>query len=152
MRLHPTRRLALLCCLMSLTLLAGSAIAQQQQRAGRGSTPGGFAEGRLMKKKAKEIGLSEETVTKITAAIEAGRAEEEKLREESKGRIVALDELLKKSRPSEKELIAAANKVGAMAEKSRALKMKSVVEVRALLSDEELAKFMEIRNKATARR
>jgi len=42
--------------------------------------------------------------------------------------------------------------VGKIASKSRVLKVKSVVEMRALLTDEELAKFMEIREKAAARR
>ena len=76
------------------------------------SAPGGFAEGRLMKKKAKEIGLSEETVAKIDAAIEAGTAEEAKLREQSMAAIGELNEILAQNLPSEKELMAASNKVG----------------------------------------
>jgi Spy/CpxP family protein refolding chaperone len=133
---------------MSIALLASTAMAQQRS----GRSPGGFAEGRLMKKKAKEIGLSEETVAKIDAVIKAGKAEEAKLREESMAAIVELNELLAQNLPSEKELMAAANKVGANAEKSRELKMKSVIEMRSLLAPEQLEKFMEFRKKATARR
>ena len=148
MRLHSSRRLILFCGLMSIALLASTAMAQQRSA----RSPGGFAEGRLMKKKAKEIGLSEETVAKIDAVIKAGKAEEAKLREENLAAIVDLNELLAQNLPSEKELMAAANKLGANAEKSRALKMKSVIEMRSLLAPEQLEKFMEFRKKATARR
>jgi Spy/CpxP family protein refolding chaperone len=138
----------LFCGLMSIALLGSTAMAQQ--RAGR--SPGGFAEGRLMKKKATEIGLSEETVAKIDAVIKAGKAEEAKLREENMAAIGELNEVLAQNLPSEKELMAAANKVGKNAAKSRALKMKSVIEMRSLLTSEQLEKFMEFRKKATARR
>jgi Spy/CpxP family protein refolding chaperone len=133
---------------MSIALLASTAMAQQRS----GRSPGGFAEGRLMKNKAKEIGLSEETVAKIDAVIKAGKAEETKLREENMAAIGELNELLAQNLPSEKELLAAAKKVGANAEKSRVLKMKSVIEMRSLLSPEQLEKFMEFRKKATTRR
>jgi len=138
----------LFCGLMSIALLASTAMAQQ--RAGR--SPGGFAEGRLMKKKAKEIGLSEETVAKIDAVIKAGKAEEKKLREENMAAIGELNKVLAQNLPSEKELMAAANKVGENAAKSRALKMKSVIEMRSLLTPEQLEKFMAFRKQATGRR
>ncbi len=150
MRLHSSRRLILFCGLMSIALLASTAMAQQRAR--RPSTPGGYAEGRLMKKNAKEIGLSEATVAKIDAAIEAGKAEEEKLREQGRTAIGELNEILAKNLPSEKELMAASGKAGEIASKSRVLKMKSVLEIRSLLTPEQLEKFMEIRKKATARR
>jgi len=105
-----------------------------------------------MKRKAKEIGLNEETIAKIDAAIEAGKAEEEKLREENKAAIVELNEMLATNLPTEKKLMAAANKVGENAAKSRTLKMKSVIEMRSLLTSEQLEKFMEIRKKAAGRR
>jgi Spy/CpxP family protein refolding chaperone len=135
---------------MSIALLASTAMAQQRAR--RSTTPGGYAEGRLMKKSAKEIGLSEETVAKIDAAIEAGKAEEAKLREQSMAAIDELKEVLAKNLPSEKELMAASDKVGGNASKSRVLRMKSVIEMRSLLTSEQLEKFMEIRQKATGRR
>ena len=150
MRSHRSHRLMLFCALMGIALLAAPALAQQ--RGGRASTPGGAAEGRLMKKKATELGLSEDTVTKIDAAIEASKAEETKIREESQTAIAALNEILAQNRPNEKELLAASDKVGEAASKSRIHKMKSVIEVRSLLTDEQLEKFMEIRGKATARR
>jgi len=151
MRLHTSRhRLILLCGVLSIALVASTAMAQQ--RTGRNVTPGGGAEGRMMKKKAKEIGLSEETIAKIDAAIEANKAEEKKLREENRVALTKLNEVLSKNLPSEKELMAAADKVGALASKSRDQKMKSVLEVRSFLTAEELEKFMVIRNKATARR
>ena len=150
MHRHPSHRLILFCGLISIALLASTAMAQQ--RSGRANTPGGFAEGRLMKKKATEIGLSEEDIAKIDAAIEAGKVAEKKLREESMVAIGELNEVLAKKLPSEKELMAASDKVGENASKSRVLKMKSVIEMRSLLKPEQLEKFMEIRNKMTARR
>ncbi len=105
-----------------------------------------------MKKKAKELGLSEDTVTKIDAAIKVGRGEEAKLREQNEAAIGELGKILAQNLPNEKELMAASNKVGALASKSRALKMKSVIEMRSLLTPEQLEKFMELRKKATARR
>jgi Spy/CpxP family protein refolding chaperone len=150
MRLHSSRRLILFCGLMSIALLASTAFAQQRAR--RPSTPGGFAEGRLMKKNATEIGLSEEDIAKIDAAMEASKAAEDKLREQSTAAITELNDTLAKNLPTEKELMAAADKVGANAEKSRALKMKSIIEMRSLLTPEQLKKFMDIRRKATGRR
>jgi Spy/CpxP family protein refolding chaperone len=135
---------------MSIALLASTAMAQQRSR--RSSTPGGYAEGRLMKKNAKDLGLSDETVAKIDAAIEAGKADEAKLREQGMTAISELNEVLAKNLPSKKELMAASDKVGENALKSRALKMNSVLEMRSLLTPEQLEKFMEIRQKATARR
>jgi Spy/CpxP family protein refolding chaperone len=123
-----------------------------QQRSGRANTPGGFAEGRLMKKKATEIGLTEEDIAKIDAAIEVGKAEEVKIREESMAAIGELNEVLAKNLPSKKELMAASDKVGKNASKSRVLKMESVIEMRSLLTPEQLEKFMKIREKMTARR
>jgi Spy/CpxP family protein refolding chaperone len=140
----------LFCALISVALLASAA--SGQRRTGRANTPGGFAEGRLMKKKAKEIGLSEEIIAKIDAAIEAGNAEEEKIRKESVAAIGELNEMLAKNLPTEKELMAAAKKVGEAASKSRDLKMRSVIEMRSLLTPEQLEKFMEFRRKAAARR
>ena len=96
--------------------------------------------------------MSEETIAKIDAAIEAIKAEEKKLREENRDALTKLNEVLSKNLPSEKELMAAADKVGELASKSRALKMKSVLEVRSFLTAEQLEKFMELRNKARARR
>lgn len=148
MRLHSSRRrLILFCGLISIALLASTATAQQ-----RSGTPGGPAEGRLMKKKAKEIGLSEETIAKIDAAIEAGSAEEAQLRKESAAAISELNEVLAKNLPTEKELMAASDKIGEYASKSRALKMKSVIAMRSLLTPEQLEKFMEFRKKAAGRR
>ena len=151
MLLHASRhRLLLFSGLICIALFALTAMAQQ--RPGRSVNPGGPAEGRLMIKKATEIGLSEETIEKINAAIEAGKDEEAKLRDENKDALGKLNEVLLQNLPTEKELTAAADKVGALASKSRAYKMKSVIEMRSLLTSEQLEKFMDFRKKATRRR
>ena len=105
-----------------------------------------------MKKKAQEIGLSEETIAKIDAAIEASNTWETELREESKEALGKLNEVLLQNLPSEKDLMAASDKVGELASKSRAYKMKSVIKMRSLLTSEQLEKFMEFRKKAAPRR
>jgi len=53
MRLQNFRNLTLVCALLSFALLASPTLAQTQRRGQRGNIPGGFAEGRLMKKHAK---------------------------------------------------------------------------------------------------
>jgi Spy/CpxP family protein refolding chaperone len=140
----------LFCVLTSIALLASTAMAQQRGR--RSSTPGGLAEARMMKQKAEELGLSDETLAKIDAALEANAAEEAKIREQTAAAIDGLNEVLAKKLPSEKELMAASNKVGESASKARALKLKSVLEMRSLLTPEQLEKFMEHRQKVTSRR
>ncbi len=151
MRMQSSRHhLQLFCGLICFALLASTGMAQQ--RAARSVNPGGSAEGRLMKKKAKEIGLSEKTIAKIDAAIEASSTWESKLREESKDALGKLNEVLLQNLPSEKELMAASDKVGEFASKSRTYKMKSVIKMRSLLTSEQLEKFMEFRKKAAPRR
>jgi Spy/CpxP family protein refolding chaperone len=150
MRLHSSRHLLIFCGLMSIALLASTALGQR--RGGRSNTPGGFAEGRMMKKNAKEIGLSDEVVAKIDAAIEAGKENEKKLREDSMAAIGELKEILNEDLPDKKKLMAASKKVGENAAKSRKLKMESVIEMRSLLTAEQLEKFMELRKKALSRR
>jgi Spy/CpxP family protein refolding chaperone len=105
-----------------------------------------------MKRNAEELSLSEEVIAKIDAVIEAATAEETKTREQTTAAISELNEILKKNLPSEKELLAAADKIGKSASASRTLKMKSVIEMRSLLTPEQLEKFMELRNKAGGRR
>ena len=150
MRMQSSRRLYLFCGLMSIALLASTAMAQQRNR--RASTPGGSAEGRIMKRNAEALGLSEEVIAKIDAVIEAGTAEETKIREQTTAAISELNEILKENLPSEKELLAAADKIGKSASASRRLKMKSLIEMRSLLTPEQREKFMELRKKAAGRR
>jgi len=105
-----------------------------------------------MKKNAEDLGLSDEIIAKIDAAIEAGNVEETKFREQGKTAVSELNEVLAKNLPSKKELMAASDKVGENIVKSRTLKMNSVLEMRSLLTPEQLEKFMKLRQKATARR
>ncbi len=150
MRQFASRHLIVFCALLAAGLLAATADAQQ--RAQGGMTPGGIAEGRLMKKSAKELELSEEILAKIDASIAADTAEEEKFREMNTVAVTELSEILAQKMPSEKALMAASDKVGEIASKSRALKMKSVIRVRSLLTKEQLDKFMAIRGEAVGRR
>ncbi len=150
MRIRSSRFLLLFCCFIGVAFLASTVAAQQRAR--RTSAIGGYAEGRLMKRNAQELGLSEETLAKIDALLETGKAEEEKIRKESAAAVEKLHEILAQKLPTEKELMSASEKVGALAAKSRTLRMKSVIEVCSLLEPEELEKFMEMRKTATARR
>jgi Spy/CpxP family protein refolding chaperone len=150
MRLDLSRCFTLLCALLAASSIAAGAHAQARQS--RLNTPGGIAEGRLMKQHASELGLSEEVIAKIDASIEADTAEEKKLRELSVAALEDLNKVLAQKMPSEKDLMAASDKVGEIASKSRELKMKSVIRVRSLLTPEQLDKFIELRAQVTERR
>ena len=106
----------------------------------------------MMKNNAAEIGLSEETLVKIDAAIEKGTAEEDALRDATAAAVSELNDILSQNLPKEEELLAAARKVGETASKSREVKMKGVIEMRSLLTAEQLEKFMALRKRATRRR
>jgi len=149
MRFYTSRQLVLFCALMSIVLLASTATAQ---RRGRPNSPGNFSEGQLMKRNAKDLGLSEEVIAKIDAAIEAAKADEEKIREQSLAALAELNGKLDENLPNEKELLAAARKLGESTAKTRELKVKFVVQVRSLLTPEQLEKHMEIRGKLNRRR
>jgi Spy/CpxP family protein refolding chaperone len=135
---------------MSIVLLASTALAQR--RGGRPSAPGNFAEGQLMKRNAKDLGLSEEVVAKIDAAIEAGKVEEAKIREQSLAALAEMNEKLGENLPNEKELLAAARKIGESTTETRELKLKFILQVRSFLTPEQLEKHMEHRRKLNRRR
>jgi Spy/CpxP family protein refolding chaperone len=105
-----------------------------------------------MKRNAKDLGLSEEVVAKIDAAIEAGKVEEAKIREQSLAALAELNEKLGENLPNEKELLAATRKIGESTTKTRELRVKFILQVRSLLTPEQLEKHMEHRRKLNRRR
>ena len=145
MRLSAANPILFLCGLLAFVSLAVTAHAQPRPRRPADTA---FAEGRLMKQMAEELGLSEAVLAKIDAAATDAKAEEEKLRTQTLAAIDELNDLLTQSLPSEKALLAATGKLGDLAAESRMAKMRYNLKVRSLLTPEQLKTFMESRNKA----
>jgi Spy/CpxP family protein refolding chaperone len=130
--------------------LAGSAFAQ-----GRSRTPGfppGLAEARLIREMPEEIGVGEETLAKLDKLVAEIRAEDEALQARTVEARNKVQALLDQARPAEKELMAAVGAASGVARQTREHKVKASLRIRALLTDEQLGKFMEIRAKAVGKR
>jgi hypothetical protein len=112
------------------------------------SFPPGLAEARLVKEKAKEIGVGEETLEKLEALVAETRAKDQELaaqHKEENGKVLVL---LDEGRPNEKALLETSALGAKVFQEIRVLKLQVTLKVRALLNEEQLAKFMEIREKA----
>lgn len=130
--------------------LSGSAFAQ-----GRDNTPGfppGLAEARLIREMPEEIGVNEETLKKLEELVTEIKAKEKELQAKLVEARDVVEALLDQSRPDEKELTAAVGASSAVMRQTRELYVKSTVRIRALLTKEQLEKFMEIRKKAMKKR
>jgi Spy/CpxP family protein refolding chaperone len=137
-----------------VALLAGSAFAQGRQQGRQRVTgfPPGLAEARLIKETSKEIGVGEETLKKLEKLVAEIRAEEEKFQAKTREARSKVQALLDQSRPDEPELLAAVGAVSAATLKAREHGAKASLRIRALLTKEQLGKFMEMRKKAMERR
>ena len=114
--------------------------------------PAGLAEARLVKEKAKELGVSEDTLAKVDALSKETRAQEEELRTRLREATQKVRKLLDENRPDEKALLETSALASKISRETRLLRLQCSLKVRALLSDEQLGKFMEIRKKAMSTR
>jgi len=130
--------------------LSGSAFAQES--GGGSGFPPGLAEARLIKEKATEIGVGEETLKKLEKIVTETKAKEEEQRTKTAEARNVTSALLEVGRPDEEKLLAAVAATSAVTRQTRELSIKTSLQIRALLKDEQLAKFMEIRRKAMAAR
>ena len=121
-------------------------------RARRPSFPPGLAEARLIKERADVIGASEETLEKLEKLVAEIREREEELR----GKTVEIENrvrvLLDENLPEEKALLAAGGAGSDVARETRRLRLRSSLRVRALLTKEQLEKFMELRKSTIKKR
>ena len=150
MRRLSTSPLSTAGVLALVASLSGSAFAQE-----RGRSPGfppGLAEARLIKEMPKEIGVGEETLKKLEKLVTEIRAKDEELLDKIVEVRSGVAALLDQSRPNEKELIAAVGVAAGVGRQLREGRVRASLRIRALLSEEQLEKFMEIRKNAVGKR
>ncbi len=135
--------------------LSGSAFAQERPTQGHQPLPGfppGLAEARLIRQNPEEIGVGEEALAKLEKLVAEIRAKDEELQGKSVEARKAVQALLDQSQPDEKELIAAVGAAQAVARQTREHVVGSTLRIRALLTKEQLEKFMEVRKNAFTKR
>ncbi len=146
MRRPSTSPLRIAGVLALVASLSGSAFAQR-----RNVSPGfppGLAEARLIREMPEEIGVGKEKLEKLEKLVAEVKAKETELKAKLVEARNAVAALLDQNRPDEKKLTAAVGAAQAVMRQTRELYVKSSVRIRALLTDEQLEKFMEIRTKA----
>ena len=150
MRRLSTSPLRIAAVLALVASLSGSAFAQRRKVSP--SFPPGLAEARLIREMPEEIGVGKEKLEKLEKLVAEVKAKEKELKAKLVEARNALDALLDQNRPDEKELIAAVSASSAAMRQIRELYVKSSVRIRALLTKEQLEKFMEIRKNAVGKR
>jgi Spy/CpxP family protein refolding chaperone len=150
MHVSPSRSLLIVAFLVAAPLVA--AYAQPGPNRGPRGFPAGLAEVRLIKEKSAEIGVNEETLKKLDELTKETRTKDEALRAELLEATKKTDTLLDTGRPAEKALLETSAAASQISREIRMLRLKCSVKVRALLTDEQLEKFMDIRMKARAGR
>jgi Spy/CpxP family protein refolding chaperone len=143
----PLRMAAALALVASL---AASAHAQQGNR--RPSFPPGLAEARLVKERAEAIGVGEETLEKLEKLVAEVREKEDELRGKTAESENQVRVLLDENMPDEKALLEAGGVGSDVARETRRLRLRTSLRVRALLTKEQLKKFMELRKEAIGKR
>jgi len=126
---------------LALALLTTSAMAQPH----RGGGPPDAHMLRMLESKADEIGLDEATLTRIRTVVGAGEVEANRIRRELQAERKALHALLSVDRPIESAVMQQAEKIGALETAALKQKLQTLLAVRPLLSDAQLAKLRELR-------
>ena len=136
--------------------LAGPTFAEERPtRPGWAPLPGfppGLAEARLIRTNPEEIGVGEETLEKLEKLVAEIRAKDEEFQAKTVEARKAVQALLDQSRPDEKELFAAVGAAQDVARQTREHVTRSTLRIRALLTKEQLEKFMEVRKNAFEKR
>jgi len=113
--------------------------------------PTGPAEVRLVEQIAEELDVSEEVLAQLDGLKENYRKEDQRLGQELRKALAAVDSRLAEPRPDEKALLGAAAAAAAIRQEARVLQLRLGLSVRGLLTDEQLTQFMEYRDKAMKR-
>jgi Spy/CpxP family protein refolding chaperone len=146
------RSLWLVAAALLVASLVLPAHAQRRpQQAARGF-PAGLAEVRLVKEKAEQIGVDEETLKKLDALSKETRAKEQELRARILEATQKVSKLLDENLPDEKAVLEASAEASGISRETRVLRLQCSLKLRALLTKEQLDKFMEIRKKAMSAR
>jgi Spy/CpxP family protein refolding chaperone len=141
----------LACSILAITTYAGGASAQAP-RAPQRPYPPGLSEALLIQQRAEALKVSEEVQAQLTAMIDESKASGAKLEEESVATLAKLQELLNEPMPNEKALLAAGEATGNIAKRMREQRLKTTLRARGLLSEKQLAQYMDIRSRISVPR
>lgn len=133
--------LLMLTALVALVALAGAAGARPPFGGGFFGPHGGADSGRFLEMLADRLEVDEETRGAIDEKFQASREQAEPLRAELHGRHVALREMLRADEPDREAVMAQAERIGELETGLRKLRLATLLEVRALLSDEQRAEL-----------
>lgn len=125
--------------------------AAQRPRLGRAFPPG-LPEVRLATSNADQLELSDETLAALNALITEVQPEEERLRALTIEVHSALGKLMGTERPAKAELVRVAEDIAGAARKTVTLRMQTSLRVRELLTDEQLTRFIQLREDAFNKR
>ena len=137
----------------SLTaLLAGVAVANvalAQHPMGGGPRPGGGAD-RFIEEHAVQLGLDDQTRAAIDQIIDESRIRARELRVELRGQHQEMQELLSEKTPDEAAVMKQAEAIGQTETELHKHRLGTLIKIRALLTDEQRAELMEIREETRA--
>jgi Spy/CpxP family protein refolding chaperone len=142
---------AILCLALAVSVSAGPANSQGQG-AGKRPYPPGLSEALLIQQRADALGLSEATQTKLQALIDEAKTDGEQLAKESAEATTKLRKLLDEPLPDESPLLKAGDETGKVAKRMREQRLKTTLRARALLTEEQLTSYMEIRSRVAVPR
>ncbi len=132
-------------CLVALgiALIAAAAWARPPFE-GDGPEPPRIAE--MLERHAKEIGLDDATLTEIRGVVAAAKEEEQRLQRDVRDARHKLRELLSAEKPDESAVLRQADELGARETAALKQRLKTLLQVRPLLTDEQFAKLRELRH------
>jgi Spy/CpxP family protein refolding chaperone len=125
--------------------------AAQRPRLAR-TFPPGLPEVRLATSNADQLELNDETLVALEALIVEVQPEEEQLRALTIEVHSALGKLMGTERPAKADLARVAEDIASAAQKTVTLRMQTSLRVRALLTDEQLTRFIQLREDAFTNR
>ena len=123
-----------------------AAVFAQPPAAGR--FPPGRPEARLIEQHAEKLGLDAETVAAVRKLADASREQDEKRLEATRKASARMRELLDQELPDEAALLEQAEIVSKAGSEAQTRRLQTTVRVRAMLTAEQRAQFMEIRREA----
>jgi len=157
-----TRRTALLACasLLAMSGFAGAAVAQPPDREPGDGPPGMRRHGphgpppieKVLERHADELGLDADTSATIRAIAAKARQDDAPLDEQLRALHEELRQLLDGESPKLEDVMEAADRIGAAETELRKRRLRTILEVRALLTPEQREKLVQIFEERRGRR
>jgi len=141
----------LVCLVAAISIYTNGASAQDQKPVPP-SYPPGLSEALLIQQRADALELSKETRAKLQALIDEGQPIRDELHEKSAESLAKLHEVLDEPLPEKAALLAASNATGEVATRIREERLRITLLARGLLTEEQRAKYMEIRARVSLSR